>query len=146
MLHIGRDPGNDSLGVFIPLLRQLREYRLRYKQLARHGDSAEESAEADARQASCKILINSFYGYSGFSGARFGDGELAAEVTRRGRELLQALIDELSRQGATILEADTDGIYLSTPEYFDQAEPWLAKAARMRILRYILTAIVSRFR
>jgi len=34
--------------------------------------------EAQARQATFKILINSFYGYLGFSGARFGDGDLAA--------------------------------------------------------------------
>ncbi len=129
LLHIGRAPANDSLGVFIPMLQQLREYRLRYKRLARESDDAEERAEAAARQASFKILINSFYGYLGFSGARFGDGELAAEVTRRGRELLQALIDELQRQGATILEADTDGIYLSSETYFDAPEHLLARAA-----------------
>jgi DNA polymerase, archaea type len=72
-------------------------------------------------------LINSFYGYLGFSGARFGDGELAAEVTRRGRELLQVLIDEFTRHGCTILEADTDGIYLSSREFFDQPEALLEK-------------------
>jgi DNA polymerase, archaea type len=129
LLHIGRNPRNDALGVFIPLLQQLREYRLRYKQLARTGATEELRAEAGARQASFKILINSFYGYLGFSGARFGDGELAAEVTRRGRELLQALIDELGRQGAVILEADTDGIYLSSPEHYAEPEVLLAKAA-----------------
>jgi DNA polymerase, archaea type len=129
LLHIGRNPRNDSLGVFIPLLKSLREYRLRYKALARSAPTEEQRAEAHARQTSFKILINSFYGYLGFSGARFGDGDLAAEVTRRGRELLQALIDELARQGATILEADTDGIYLSSPEYYDRPEELLAKAA-----------------
>jgi DNA polymerase, archaea type len=129
LLHIGRNPRNDSLGVFIPLLKQLREYRLKYKQLARTGETEELRAEANARQASFKILINSFYGYLGFSGARFGDGDLAAEVTRRGRELLQALIDELARQGAKILEADTDGIYLSSPDDYEQPENLLAKAA-----------------
>ena len=131
LLHINRSPRNDALGIFIPLLKQLRTYRLRYKTLAREGATADERAEASARQASFKILINSFYGYLGFSGARFGDGELAAEVTRRGRELLQALIDELARHGATILEADTDGIYLSSAEYFDQPEQLLAKAAKI---------------
>lgn len=129
LLQIGRNPAGDALGVFIPLLRDLREYRLKYKQLARTAATEAERAEYQARQASFKILINSFYGYLGFSGARFGDGELAAEVTRRGRELLQALIDELTRQGATILEADTDGIYLSADAYFDQPEVLLARAA-----------------
>lgn len=131
LMHIGRNPVNDSLGVFIPLLRSLREYRLKYKQLARTAETAELRGEYAARQASFKILINSFYGYLGFSAARFGDGELAAEVTRRGRELLQALIDELTRQGATILEADTDGIYLSSAEYFETPEVLLALAAKV---------------
>ena len=125
LLSIGRNPRNDSLGVFIPLLTRLREYRLDYKQRARTAATAELRAEYQARQASFKILINSFYGYLGFSGARFGDGDLAAEVTRLGRELLQKLIDELVRHECTILEADTDGIYLSSARYFAEPEKLL---------------------
>lgn len=126
MLHLGRNPRNDRLGVFIPLLRRLRDYRLRYKELAKTAPTAAERDEAQARQTAFKILINSFYGYLGFAGARFGDGELAAEVTRRGRELLQALIAEFERHGCTILEADTDGIYLSSAEYHAEPERLLA--------------------
>ncbi len=129
LLSIGRNPRNDTLGVFIPLLRRLREYRLHYKQVAKTGPTPEARAEAQARQTNFKILINSFYGYLGFSGARYGDGELAAEVTRRGRELLQALIEAFAGRGATILEADTDGIYLSSAEYFEQPEALLALVA-----------------
>jgi DNA polymerase elongation subunit (family B) len=117
--------------VFIPLLQRLRDYRLRYKALARTAPTEAERAEAQARQASFKILINSFYGYLGFSGARFGDGELAAEVTRRGRELLQQLIDEFTRHGVTILEADTDGIYLSSEAHYAEPEALLALAAHV---------------
>jgi len=126
LLYIARNPKTDTLGVFIPLLRRLREYRLVYKQLARNASTAEERSEAQARQTNFKILINSFYGYLGFSGARFGDGELAAEVTRRGRELLQTLIDEFAKHGCTILEADTDGIYLSSEHYYEKPEELLA--------------------
>jgi DNA polymerase elongation subunit (family B) len=129
LLQIARNPKNDPLGVFIPLLSSLREYRLKFKQIARNGATADERAEAQARQANFKILINSFYGYLGFSGARFGDGELAAEVTRRGRELLQTLIDEFSKHGCTILEADTDGIYLSSEQYFQDPEALLKLVA-----------------
>ena len=127
LLAIGRNPRNDTLGIFIPLLGRLREYRLRYKQLARTAQTAEERAEAQARQASFKILINSFYGYLGFSGARFGDGELAAEVTRRGRELLHALVAEFEKNGCMPLEADTDGIYISSDNFFNRPEELLAK-------------------
>jgi DNA polymerase I len=131
LLAMGRNPRNDSLGVFIPLLRSLREYRLACKQQARSAPTEEERAEAQARQSAFKILINSFYGYLGFSGARFGDGELAAEVTRQGRALLQTLIAEFSRQGCTLLEADTDGIYVSSERYFAEPETLLALVARV---------------
>jgi DNA polymerase elongation subunit (family B) len=131
LLQIGRNPKNDPLGVFIPLLTRLREYRLKYKQIARNAPTGEERAEAQARQANFKILINSFYGYLGFSGARFGDGELAAEVTRRGRELLQALIGEFVARGCTILEADTDGIYLSAEKYYEAPDELLGLVARI---------------
>jgi DNA polymerase I len=131
LLQMNRNPRSDTLGVFIPMLRRLREYRLKYKQLAKTAPTAAERDEAQARQATFKILINSFYGYLGFSGARFGDGELAAEVTRRGRELLQALIEEFQKHGCTILEADTDGIYLSTEKYFARPEELLALVERI---------------
>lgn len=131
LLQMNRNPRSDTLGVFIPMLRRLREYRLKYKQLAKSAPTAAERDEAQARQATFKILINSFYGYLGFSGARFGDGELAAEVTRRGRELLQALIEEFQKHGCTILEADTDGIYLSTERYFARPEELLAQVGKI---------------
>ena len=131
LLQMGRNPKSDTLGVFIPLLRRLREYRMKYKQLAKSALTAAERDEAQARQATFKILINSFYGYLGFFGARFGDGELAAEVTRRGRELLQALIEEFQMHGCVILEADTDGIYLSAEKYFSRPEELLALGAKI---------------
>ncbi|HEY1764465.1 MAG TPA: DNA polymerase domain-containing protein [Opitutaceae bacterium] len=129
LLTIGRNPAADTLGVFVPLLRRLLDYRLKYKVLARSSPDPDERAEAAARQSAFKILINSFYGYLGFSGARFGDGDLAAEVTRRGRELLQRLIDEFTRQGCTILEADTDGIYVSSESSFERPDELLARVA-----------------
>jgi DNA polymerase elongation subunit (family B) len=129
LLHIGRNPRNDVLGVFIPLLTTLRDYRLKFKQVAKNGATAEERAEAQARQTNFKILINSFYGYLGFFGARFGDGELAAQVTRRGREFLQRLLDAFAQHGCTLLEADTDGIYLSSERYFQEPEALLALVA-----------------
>lgn len=130
LLNFDRNPASDSLGAFIPLLRKLRQYRLRYKNLARAAEGDELRAEYEARQSSYKILINSFYGYLGFSGARFADGELAAAVTREGRELLQRLIGKFRELGCRILEADTDGIYLTAPERFGQPENLLAEVVQ----------------
>ncbi|MGB0372991.1 MAG: DNA polymerase domain-containing protein [Opitutales bacterium] len=130
LLLIGENPKGDDLGVFTPLLQNLREERLEYKRLAKEAESAEERREYHARQASFKILINSFYGYLGFGGARFGDGDLAAEVTRRGRELLQELIVRFQDAGATVLEADTDGIYVSSEAYYTEPESLLAQVSQ----------------
>lgn len=129
LLQIGRNPASDELGVFLRTLRSLRDYRLRYKQLARTADTEERRREAGARQASYKILINSFYGYLGFSGARFADGDLAAEVTRQGREVLHRLIEGFAAAGCVLLEADTDGIYLSSDAYYEKPEALLERVA-----------------
>jgi len=128
LLLIGRNPKRDHLGAFIPMLKRLREYRLKYKKLARETEDVSLASEYDARQANFKILINSFYGYLGFSGARFGDAALAAEVTAKGREILQSLIAFFKRVGCEPLEADTDGIYVSAGEYFDRESELLAMA------------------
>ena len=130
LMHIGRNPRNDELGIFIPLLKELREYRLKYKQLARSAQTEVLKTEYTARQQAFKILINSFYGYLGFGQARFADPELAAEVTRRGRELLAKLIEEFQALGCTVLEADTDGIYVASEAYYDCPEALLKELSR----------------
>ncbi len=128
LLLIGRNPIRDTEGVFIPMLQELREYRLKFKKLAQETDDASLAAEYTARQNSFKVLINSFYGYLGFAGARFGDAELASEVTAKGREILQTLIAFFEEAGCPPLEADTDGIYVEASGFFDEADALLARA------------------
>lgn len=127
LMVIGRNPASDSLEIFIPLLQKLRLARLEFKNLARNAETEDLRLEYQARQTAYKILINSFYGYLGFFGARFADSDLAAEVTRRGRELLRELIAEFERLECVVLEADTDGIYLAAEEYWEEPEQLLAK-------------------
>lgn len=127
LLNINKNPKNDELGVFIKLLSELRSYRLDYKKKAQEATDPIFKREYDARQSSFKILINSFYGYLAFDGARFGDSELAAELTAKGRDLLISLIEKFESLGCIILEADTDGIYLSSPEFFKTPETLLAQ-------------------
>jgi len=129
LLTIGRNPYNDELGVFMPLLKELREYRLKYKKMAAEETEESLQREFQARQTAYKIVINSFYGYLGFSGARFGDGELAAEVTERGRTLLQELIAKFQQLGCSVLEADTDGIYISSEKYFNKTDVLLKEVS-----------------
>jgi len=116
MLSRGIVPRSDELGVFAELLRVLRDYRVAAKQRARTADSETERRRYGALQTTFKILINSFYGYLGFSQARFNDFEAAARVTAEGRKLLTEMIAWLRRHGATPVEIDTDGVYFVPPE------------------------------
>ena len=131
LLNIGRAPQGDALNAFIPLLSELRTLRLEYKKMEKTAATDELRTQYGARQRSFKILINSFYGYLGFPQARFADPALAAEITRRGRELIQSLIAEFQRLGCKVLEADTDGIYLASDEFWADPEALLAKVAHL---------------
>jgi DNA polymerase elongation subunit (family B) len=109
-------PAGDTLDVFLPLLRDLRDFRLEAKRRAKDAKVPHERDYYEALQQTFKILINSFYGYLGTELHHFADQTLAAEVTRRGREIIHQMIEWLRREGATPLEIDTDGIYFVPPE------------------------------
>src|SRR5213078_4638669 len=92
-------PAGDELGVFLDLLTHLREER-------RHQLALSQSF---------KILINSFYGYLGFSSAHWNDFEAANRVTADGRAIVTSIVERLRTLGATPVEADTDGVYFTPP-------------------------------
>jgi DNA polymerase, archaea type len=108
-------PAQDELGIFLPLLSDLRAFRVEAKRLAQQAQSAEERSHFQALQATFKILINSFYGYLGTSFSNFADFQMASEITETGRQLLKQMIEWLAQRGAQVIEIDTDGIYFVPP-------------------------------
>ncbi|HSZ23653.1 MAG TPA: 3'-5' exonuclease, partial [Candidatus Sulfotelmatobacter sp.] len=88
MLQYRHAPAADRLGVFLKLLSDLRSFRVQAKALAREL-AGSERRNADALQLTFKILINSFYGYLGFSLGHFNDFAEANALTKRGRDLIQ---------------------------------------------------------
>ncbi len=108
-------PRRDELNLFLPLLRDLREFRLRAKAEARKAKDETQRQHNEALQQTFKILINSFYGYLGFSQAHFGDFDAAEKVTAKGRETLKTMLDWLVNRGAKVIEIDTDGLYFVPP-------------------------------
>jgi DNA polymerase I len=109
-------PKKDELGVFPELLRDLRQFRVKAKELARDVTDKENRIYYAALQQTFKILINSFYGYLGFQMGHFNDFDAANKVTAKGRELIQSAVAWLKDKGAKIIEVDTDGIYFVPPE------------------------------
>ena len=115
LLAYGLQPAKDSLGIFLPLLAQLREFRLQAKKQAKSAVEPYRRDYYDALQRAFKVLINSFYGYLGAPLHNFADPAVAAEVTRRGREIIQSMLAWLEEHHARPVEVDTDGIYFIPP-------------------------------
>jgi DNA polymerase elongation subunit (family B) len=108
-------PANDALGVFLELLTHLRDVRVAAKRLAQAAPTEDERQHQQALSQSFKILINSFYGYLGFSSAHWNDFDAANRVTAEGRRIVTLIVDRLRELGATPVEADTDGVYFTPP-------------------------------
>jgi DNA polymerase elongation subunit (family B) len=119
-------PSTDSLGVFLPALRDLTERRMDAKRRAqgegegqsaignRHSEAADRQYW-DGLQGSFKVLINSFYGYLG--GPFYWNDYAAAErVTELGRSLVQGIAHDLEQTGSRVIEIDTDGVYFVPPD------------------------------
>lgn len=117
-------PACDRLGVLLHLVNRLTDLRLAHKAAAH--DAPLGSLEAGlhhGNQAAMKILINSAYGYLGAgSMALFADRRAADEVTRRGRELLDQVVEGLRQRGMALIEADTDGVYFAVPTQWGEAQ------------------------
>ncbi|NIO04963.1 MAG: DNA polymerase II [Proteobacteria bacterium] len=111
MLSEGIWPKKDDLGISARLLADLRDFRLRAKDMAAQAASAEERQFFEALQSTFKILINSFYGYMGHAQSHFSDFDQAERITTRGRELLKLMIEWLREKGCQVVEIDTDGVY-----------------------------------
>ena len=107
-------PASDHLSLYLPLLRELTTRRLDAKRLTRE-TSGPERAYWQGMQSSLKVLINSFYGYLGYSRATFNDYAAAERVTIEGQRIIKSVFAELERQGARIIEVDTDGVYFVPP-------------------------------
>jgi DNA polymerase elongation subunit (family B) len=72
-------------------------------------------SKLDAMQSSLKILINSFYGYLGYSRGLFNDFAQADKVTTTGQEILRSAMSAIRSRGGRVVEVDTDGIYFVPP-------------------------------
>ena len=131
MLTYRLAPSRDTLGLFLPMLAELRRFRLTAKQLALDSVLDAERYYYDALQQVFKVLINSFYGYLGAPIHNFSDPAAAAEVTRLGRVTIKNMIDLLLTEGAGIVEVDTDGIYFTPPDGCETEEAELELVGRI---------------
>lgn len=108
------EPAQDHLGVFLPMLDKLTQQRLEAKRTVDTTTGAERALWV-GMQSSLKVLINSFYGYLGYSRGYFNDYVAAERVTLRGQAIIQHIVKRLEQRGAAAIEVDTDGVLFTPP-------------------------------
>lgn len=118
----------DTLGLYLPMLRELTRRRLHAKAQSR-ATTGQEQAVWEGLQGSFKVLINSFYGYLGFGGALFNDYKAATDVTLSGQRVIKSVVARLRETDAAPIEVDTDGVYFVPPEGVRTEEEELAYVA-----------------
>ncbi|KAF0215352.1 MAG: DNA polymerase B [Geobacteraceae bacterium] len=135
LLTYNMQSARDTLGLFLPLLKELRDFRLQAKKRAREESDPHRRDYYQALQQAFKVLINSFYGYLGTTIHNFSDPLLAAQVTSRGRETIKAMLAWLQERQAKPVEIDTDGIYFIPPPHVatpDQEEELVKELSMSR--------------
>ena len=130
-------PKTDYLDVFHTLLSELTKQRLRRKKEMLRTKEPDMRIRFDAMQSSLKILVNSFYGYLGYSRGLFNDYGRADEVTRAGREILRLLIDQIILHGGSVVEVDTDGLYFVPPDNV------VGAGAELELMEHVSKALPS---
>ncbi len=131
MLTYRLGPAGDALGLFLPMLAELRRFRLEAKRAERESQRQEQRLYFGALQQVFKTLINSFFGYLGAPLHNFSDPAAAAEVTRLGRVTIKTMLELLRQEGAEPLEVDTDGIYFKPPAGCKNEQDELALVKRI---------------
>lgn len=142
-------PKCDNLGAFVHIVDRLTALRLEHKSLAKQAPAGSlEQGEHEAMQAAIKLVINSAYGYMGAGRiAWFADQPAADQITARGRAVLQQVCDGLKQGGATLIEADTDGVYFSVPSgWGESGERDLVKAVATTLPQGLSLEFDGRYR
>jgi DNA polymerase I len=100
-------------GFFPGIVEELVQRRRQGKRvLAGQAPGSAEHALADARQKVLKILTNAFYGYTGWSGARWYQRACAEATSAWGRSIVRGVVDDARRAGLEVLYGDTDSLFV----------------------------------
>ncbi len=104
-------------GFFRRILKMLIEKRKKVKKIMKKLDrNSREYKLLDIKQATLKVLTNSFYGYTGWSLARWYCRECAEATTAWGRHFIKTSVSIAKNEGFEVLYGDTDSIFVKKDE------------------------------
>ncbi len=100
-------------GFFKSILKELLEKREKIKEEMKKYDKKSDIYRILQIQQQClKILSNSFYGYTGWRGARFYKKECAEATTAWGRFFLKKAKEKAEKLGLEVIYSDTDSLFV----------------------------------
>lgn len=103
-------------GFFKRILTMLIQKRREIKsEMKKYDIDSPEYRLLDIKQQTLKVLTNSFYGYMGWSSARWYCRECAEATTAWGRHFIKLSAKIASEFGFEVLYGDTDSIFIKKP-------------------------------
>ncbi len=114
-----KKPDGFFKSILIDLIRRRKEIKEKMKELDWNDP---EYRLLDIKQQTLKILTNSFYGYTGWNGARWYCRECAEATTAWGRYFIKKSVEIAREMGFDVLYGDTDSIFVTknvSPETLD---------------------------
>ncbi|MHA1595275.1 MAG: DNA-directed DNA polymerase [Candidatus Baldrarchaeia archaeon] len=111
-------------GLMPEILRELMEFRVKVKKMMKEEKDPERYRQLDARQLAIKIMMNSFYGYTGYLKARIYSLDVANAITGFGRQTIEFTKQKVEETyGYEVIYGDTDSIMVRIKtRNFDEAE------------------------
>jgi DNA polymerase I len=106
-------------GIVPQILTELLDERISIKKQMKTMSDGQDKDVLDARQYAIKILLNSFYGYSGYKRARLYSLDVAGAVTSNGRanllrtkDIIEKEIGSIDGKELIIVYGDTDSVFV----------------------------------
>ncbi len=113
----------DEKGFFPDILENLVTERYEIKKEMKQIDGGTQRyRNIDNRQNALKILSNAFYGYMGYSSARWYSKECAEATTKLGRDYIQHTIQIAEKMGMEVVYGDTDSVFLKADDIESKIE------------------------
>lgn len=93
----------------------LKEREMKKKEMKKYPYKSNEYNVLDMQQEVIKILMNTYYGVSGYERFRLHDREIAAAITSVGREIIAHTKREVEKAGYSVVYGDTDSTMVQMP-------------------------------
>ncbi len=111
-IRFKRSPDGLTRSIISELLAE-RDEKKRIRNTFEYG--SDEYILYDLQQNVLKVIMNTYYGVSGYSRFRLYDREIGSAVTSVGRAIIQHTRDIIDQKGYFVLYGDTDSCFVELP-------------------------------